>query len=185
MSIYLPDELAERLKHVEHATASAVIQEALRRHFGPAGNLAGPVWAQPPSDADKLVFAATLKLRDEAIADYQAGYRAALERLPDLSLATLGSFARRQFDLYKWLDGWTDSKQPTWMWKVAEDVGSIADPVGHDEFSFRKTSAYEHGYAAGLRAAYETIERGEADSAAPIDGTGDSSGSAGGITDQA
>ncbi|HJQ02362.1 MAG TPA: CopG family transcriptional regulator [Jatrophihabitans sp.] len=183
MSIYLPDELAERLKHVEDTTASAVIQDALRRHFGTAGKLAGPVWAQPPSEADKLVFAATLKLRDEAIAEYQAGYRAALERLPDLSLATLNSFARRQFDLHKWLDDWNDPRQPKWMWKIAEDVGSIANPLGYDEFSFRKTSAYEHGYAAGLRAAYELIDRGEADSAAPIE-TDDPSGG-GDIRDQA
>ena len=185
MSIYLPDELAEQLKHVEDATASAVIQEALRRHLGPAGNLAGPVWARPPRDADKLVFAATLELRNEATADYQAGYRAALQRLPDLSLATLNSLARQKFDLHKWLDGWADPKQPKWMWKIAEDVGSIADPIGYDEFSFRKTSAYEHGYAAGMRAAYELIERGEADSGVPTDEIGDRSDGTSGVPDEA
>jgi hypothetical protein len=169
MSIYLPDELAERLKHVEDTTASAVIQEALRQHFGPGGTVAGPVWAQPPSDADKLLFAATLKLRDEAITDYQAGYRAAIERLPDLNLAALTSFARHQFDLRRWLDGWSSPQQPKWMWKIAEDVGSIADPIGYDELSFRKTAAFEHGYDAALRAAYELVERGEADSVAPED----------------
>lgn len=169
MSIYLPDELAERLKGVEDSTASAVIQEALRRHFGSAGNLAGPVWAQPPSDATKRLFEATAKLRDEAIADFQAGYSAALARLPDLNLMALTSFARRQFDLIPWLKAWQDPKQPQWMWKMAEDVGSIADPIGYDQLSFRRTAAFEHGYSAALRAAYEAVERGEADETASDD----------------
>jgi len=167
MSIYLPDELADRLKS-DDGNSSQVIQEALRRYLGDG---AVPNWAQAPDDAVALLIANSAPLVEQARADYQSGYRAALMRLPDLGWEALNSFARRGFDLIQWLEAWRNGAADQaehgqsedivkWLWKVATDVGSRADPIGYDEFSFRKTVAFERGYGAALRAAYELIERG-------------------------
>ncbi|ANH40521.1 hypothetical protein I601_4126 [Nocardioides dokdonensis FR1436] len=40
-------------------------------------------------------------LAELARVDYQAGYRAALKRLPDLDWSALAGFARDGFDLHK------------------------------------------------------------------------------------
>jgi hypothetical protein len=176
MSIYLPDDLAERLKS-DDGKSSQVIQEALRRYLG---DDKAPSWAQVPDDAQALLIANSESLIAEAREDYQDGYRAALKRLPDLGWSTLSSFARSNFELVRWLGSWrsgaahqavtnqADDIVP-WLWKIAADVGDRADPIGYDQFSFRRSVAFESGYSAALRAAYEVIERG-------ADGVDDSSG---------
>jgi hypothetical protein len=167
MSIYLPDELADRLK-TDEGNASQVIQEALRRYLGDTD---APAWAQVPDDAATLLAANSASLIEQARANYQDGYRAALKRLPDLGWETLSSFARSSFDLIRWLEGWRSGaahqalngdsdKIAKWLWEIAADLGDRADPIGYDQFSFRRTTAFERGYGAGLRAAYEVTERG-------------------------
>lgn len=161
MSIYLPDDLAELLRDAEGSNPSSVIQEALRRHLR-AGS-GEPAWAKRPTDAAGLVADATARLVEQAADDYQGGFSDALERLDDLDLEDLTLFARGGFDLERWLTGWDPLHAPKWLSAVAKDLGSIADPIGFDETSFRRSSAFERGYADGLRAAYEAIERGTTD----------------------
>jgi hypothetical protein len=168
ISVYLPDDLADRLRSDGSGPTSQVVQEALRRYLGDS---TGPSWAQPPADADQLLTAATEGLSRQAAVEFQDGYRAALKRLPDLDWVVLTSCARSHFVLEAWLKGWMNGitleigqgrnpEIPAWLGKLAKDVGTIADPIGFDEFSFRRTNAFERGYSAGLRAAYETVERG-------------------------
>lgn len=182
MSIYLPDDLADQLKEVDSSTpTSQVIQEALRRYLGGTG---APAWARTPDDAAELLAAATQKLTEQAEADYQAGYRAALARIPDLDWSLLTDFARSRYDIEAWLSGWKDGVYdaikrkdehvvvPAFMDSIATDIGSPADPIGYDRFSFRRTNAYERGYADGLRDAYESVERGTSPTTETTSGTG-------------
>jgi hypothetical protein len=186
MSIYLPEDLAEQLKEVDSSTpTSQVIQEALRRYLGGTG---APPWARPPEGAAELVASATQRLRAQAKADYQAGYRAALARIPDLDWALLTGFARSRYDLTAWLSGWHNGVHdaiarkdehvvvPAFMESIAADIGSPADPIGYDRFSFRKTNAFERGYADGLRDAYESVERGTSLTNETTSGTGSGAG---------
>jgi hypothetical protein len=183
MSIYLPDDLADQLKEVDSsAPTSQVIQEALRRYLGGTG---APAWARAPQGAAELLAAATEKLTEQAEADYQAGYRAALARIPDLDWARLTDFARSRYDLEAWLSGLKNGVHdaikrreanvvvPAILERLAMDLGRLADPIGYPGTSFRKTNAFERGYADALRDAYESVERGTS----PTTGTPSDTGS--------
>lgn len=168
LSIYLPDELEARTKALEPATpTSQVIRAALERYLGADG----PAYAEPPDDVDELLAAGVAHFANLARRDYQDGYRAALTRLPDLDWHAITDFARDGFDLYKWLDGWSasigraavngshDAVTPTWFVKLADDIGALANPIGFDQWNFRKTAPFERGYADALRAGYEAALR--------------------------
>lgn len=165
LSIYLPDELEARAKALGPDTpTSQVVRTALERYLGRTDE---PAYAQAPEDVDDLLAAGVAHFADLAKGDYQDGYRAALERLVDLDWHGLAGFARDGFDLYKWAEGWKSSMSyfavhggvkenaPDWFWEVAKDLGSLLDPIGYDELSFRHTPPWERGYADGLRAGYE------------------------------
>lgn len=172
MSIYLPDELAVRVK-AEGVNTSQVIQDALRRHLGPDSS---PDWAQPPDDAGSLLVERTTRLADLAGEDYRKGYRAALQRLDDIDLETLEDLASFKAGFGNWLanrwqsaaqsfassvgKGDQDGADDGFLFKLAEDLGSRADPIGYDRFSFHTTVAYERGYGDALRAAYEMVAKG-------------------------
>lgn len=164
LSIYLSDELVARAKEFDReANMSQLVQTALRRLFG---DKPGPDYARPPSDAEGLLRAAQGPLLAAARGEYEAGYRNALHRLPDIPWVVLDAFAGVQFDLDRWLNPWgtgpAEALQhlPGWFHKVAEDVGSKANPCGYDEFSSTKTRAFYRGYADGLRDAYIAVEHG-------------------------
>jgi hypothetical protein len=168
LSIYLPDELEARAKALQPNTpTSQVVRAALERYLGSTG----PAYAEPPEDIEDLLADGVAHFANLARQDYQDGYRAALKRLPDLDWDAITGFAREGFDLYKWLNGWCQninqaairgdllSAKPHWFGKLAEDLGSLADAIGYDDLSFRKTAPYEHGYADALRAGYEAALR--------------------------
>jgi hypothetical protein len=166
LSIYLPDELEARTKALEPSTStSQVVRTALERYLGTRGTAP---YADPPEDVSDLMAAAVAHFAEQARLDYQDGYRAALRRLPDLDWHTITGLARDSFDLHKWLTGWTngiasatrqgeslDAATPSWLPRVADDLGNIADPTGFDQWSFRRSLPYERGYSDGLRAGYE------------------------------
>lgn len=166
LSIYLPDELEARAKALQPDTpTSKVVRAALERYIGNADE---PAYAQAPDDVNDLLTAGVAHFRALATADYQEGYRAALKRLPDLDWFALAEFAKDGFDLHKWIGGRVNGIQfllgrnmsledatPGWLPPIADDIGSIADPIGFDRWSFRKTPPWERGYADGLRAGYE------------------------------
>ena len=179
LSIYLPDELEMRAKALQpDVPTSQVVRTALERYLGRAGE---PAYVQAPEDADDLLAAGVTHFADLARHDYQDGYRSALKRLPDLDWYGLAGFARDGFDIYRWAESWRssmahfaahgglDQNAPDWFWKVAKDLGSLLDPIGFDELSFRHTPPWERGYADGLRAGYEAaLGAGAMDAGAPV-----------------
>ncbi len=166
LSIYLPDELEARAKALQPGTpTSQVVRAALERYIG---NGDEPAYAQAPDDVGDLLTAGVEHFTALATADYQKGYRVALQRLPGLDWFALAGFAKDGFDLHKWIGDHVDNVRfvlaqgrsleaamPDWLAKIAADVGSIADPIGFDHLSFYRTPPWERGYADGLRAGYE------------------------------
>ncbi len=166
LSIYLPDELEARAKALQPDTpTSQVVRAALERYIGNADE---PAYAQAPDDVSDLLSAGVEHFKALATADYQEGYRTALKRLSDLDWFALAEFAKDGFDLHKWIGGRVDgirfllgqgmslgNATPAWLPQIANDIGSIADPIGFDQWSFHKTPPWERGYADGLRAGYE------------------------------
>jgi hypothetical protein len=141
------------------------VRAALERYIGNADE---PAYAQAPDDVSELLTAGVAHFKALATADYQEGYRAALKRLPDLDWFALADFAKEGFDLHKWIGGRVDSinyllgkdmslekAMPRWLKRIADDIGSMADPIGFDKWSFHRTPPWERGYADGLRAGYE------------------------------
>lgn len=172
LSIYLPDELVDRAKLIDaEANMSQLVQTALRRMLGEP---ARPAYASAPCDAKEAFAAARKAWRAGADEEYQRGYRDALRRIPDLPWRAVDEAAQVDFQFRRWLDGWRNtiadpnaphfgSHAPEWFWKLAEDLGNLVDPIGHDKTSFRPSTAYERGYRDALKAVYHSVERASAD----------------------
>jgi hypothetical protein len=53
------------------------------------------------------------------------------------------------------------SKTPwSWLYRLAEDLGSMADPIGYDQFAFDPTRAYVRGYGDALYEVWAAVEEG-------------------------
>ncbi len=48
----------------------------------------------------------------------------------------------------------------SWLNRLAEDLGSMADPIGFDEFSFNPTRAFLRGYGDALHDVWSSVEEG-------------------------
>jgi hypothetical protein len=58
-------------------------------------------------------------------------------------------------------DGASPTASPwSWLSRLAEDLGSMADPVGVDEFSFNPTRAFLRGYGDALHDVWSSVEEG-------------------------
>ena len=58
-------------------------------------------------------------------------------------------------------DGTSRTASPrSWLYRLAEDLGSMADPVGFDEFSFSPTRAFLRGYGDALHDVWSSVEEG-------------------------
>jgi len=181
MSVYLPDDLAERARAFDpDSNVSRVIQVALRRMF--ETDASGPGYAQRPADAAEALEHARLALTSAAQADYQAGYAAALGRLPEIPWRSIDDFAEHDFDLGRWLElkrrGISSSAArgglegvPEWWWSLAEDLGDSVDPLGIDQLNFHRSGAFRRGYRDALRDAFLTVEHGATPSAESQDAT--------------
>jgi hypothetical protein len=168
MSIYLPDDLADRLKLVSTSESSSqIIQEALRRHLGEP--LDAP-YARPPQNADQLIEKAREQLLPAAQDEYERGFTAALNRVPDLPWEVLDGLADRKFDVATWIHPWINGAHdiavgkapegaaiPEWLLRIAEDLGQLAGPIGYDRFSFQRSKMYVRGYGDALKAAFDAV----------------------------
>lgn len=56
----------------------------------------------------------------------------------------------------------TGRKETPWSWlyRLAGDLGSMADPIGYDEFSFDPTRAFLRGYGDALYEVWAAVEEG-------------------------
>lgn len=57
---------------------------------------------------------------------------------------------------------YTERKETPWLWlyRLAGDLGSMADPIGFDEFSFDPTRAFLRGYGDALYEVWAAVEEG-------------------------
>ena len=109
--------------------------------------------------------------------EYQRGYRAAqatVSRAADAVWAGLDDVVDPDFDLHRWArsrkaalgaaaaggpgarPGFT---LPDWFPPLADDLGSLLDPVGFDRWSFTPSDAFVRGYQAALRDAWDAGRR--------------------------
>jgi len=54
-----------------------------------------------------------------------------------------------------------------WLFKTAEALGSIADPIGYDAYSFTPTRARERGFTDAMRKLWRAIEEPDIDAVTP------------------
>jgi hypothetical protein len=45
-----------------------------------------------------------------------------------------------------------------WLWKTAEALGSLADPIGFDDFTFTPTKARQRGFTDAMRELWSALE---------------------------
>jgi hypothetical protein len=45
-----------------------------------------------------------------------------------------------------------------WLWKTAEALGNVADPIGFDQYSFTPTKARQRGYIDAMRELWAAVE---------------------------
>jgi len=53
-----------------------------------------------------------------------------------------------------------EEKPWAWLYRLARDLGSMADPIGYDDFSFDPTRAFLRGYGDALYAVWAAVEEG-------------------------
>jgi hypothetical protein len=130
-------------------------------------------------DARDLVQEVGTELAARAHADRRAdtdrGYRDGVAFARDLpSPDTLDELARCEFDVAAWIRPWHDqwsriaarldphnTQVPDWAWKAARYLGTRADPIGFDQFSFTTTEAYLTGFGTGLKAVWHAMREQE------------------------
>lgn len=109
------------------------------------------------------------RARAERQAESERGYRDGVKFARDLpSWREHEALAGVDFDVAAWItahqEQWGriaagldpyETELPKWAEKVAHYLGTLADPIGIDQYSFRPTDTYLTGFGAGLRAVWE------------------------------
>lgn len=157
ITVYIPDDLLERAK-VAFGDAEVKTSQLVQRGLEGLLRPSAPAYAVQPDDATQLMSTALMGLLTVAEEQYQAGWRAALSRVPDLPLWLIEHLADTDFSVRRFAAGYKKSwhhedSSPLggYLTGLAEDIGSLIDPVGFDQFSFRPTEAFMNGYEAALR----------------------------------
>jgi hypothetical protein len=113
--------------------------------------------------AGVIIYLTAGRVRTEH--EYERGYRAAqstLSTAAGIILPALGDQAGREFDLCRWAGsqkaalrqraaGPGPFELPAWFAPLADDLGSLLDPVGYDRWSFTPATPFLRGYQAALR----------------------------------
>jgi hypothetical protein len=122
------------------------------------------------------------RTRTQRKADIERGYRDALQLARILPSPTdLDEIAELDFDVSAWIRPWRNSwariaarlepgEIPRWAWGVARYLGTLADPIGYDEFSFTPDPAYVEGLCDGLRAVHAAMHSADDAGAESVDG---------------
>jgi hypothetical protein len=103
-------------------------------------------------------------------AEFERGFRDAVEFAAELSWRDFEDLARVDFDVPKWIgpsrDAWAEitmhpdrfprgATHASWLPAARSSLGSLADPFGYSEFSFTRTNLYVKGFALALRTAWQ------------------------------
>ena len=171
LTVYIPDDLLDRARAQDAAAnTSQLVQRGLERLVG----VGSALYAQRPADAEALLASARDRLAPAAEEEFQCGYRAALTTVDERFWPLLDQLSREGFDLQRWARAWTHGmgsvasgldprveagfSPPDWWEPLAKDLGSMVDPIGYDETSHIRTTAFKRGYEAALRDAWSAIE---------------------------
>lgn len=114
-----------------------------------------------------IIYLAVGRVR--AAHEYERGYRAAMStvsRAGEVVWPGLDNLASKEFDLRRWAGSRNAALReaaagpgpfhpPAWFVPLADDLGSLLDPIGFDRWSFTPTSPFVRGYQAALRDARE------------------------------
>ncbi|MEV5720579.1 restriction endonuclease [Amycolatopsis mediterranei] len=136
------------------------------------------VTPRPPAASDKITSSpiddAVRVLADAQQQESDRGYRDALECVPSLPWHALEGLAACDFDIPRWLTGWRNgwrdielgdapvgARVAGWLPVLADHLGSVVDPMGHDRWSFTPTEPYIAGFARALREAWAKERPGE------------------------
>lgn len=161
LTVYIPDDLLDRARRQdEAANTSQLVQRGLERLVG----IDSAPYAQRPADAGALLAKSRERLAPAAAAEYERGYRASLNTLDERFWVVLDGLARQGFDLGRWASGWRNGivdghDEPEWWEPLADDLGTVIDPIGFDRWSFTPTAAFVRGYEAALRDAWDAVEQ--------------------------
>ncbi len=104
--------------------------------------------------------------------DYKRGYQAAQSAVTgagEVIWPGLGSLAGQDFDLRRWAAsqqasarqaaaGTEPFRLPAWFARLADDLGSMLDPVGFERWSFTPSIPFVRGYEAALHDAWQATE---------------------------
>ena len=173
LSVSVPDELWERASAQRpDLKTSVLVQEALESWTRPEGT-AGYSLARPEG-VEELFEAARERLAAEARAQFERGYRAALEAAPSLAIWHIESLAEKRYDVKAWIE-------PIVGGRVAMAVGQIPDPSpGEPDLAmvaliralgslsgpwaddmFRPGPAYLRGFAQAMRELFDEVVAGQ------------------------
>lgn len=170
-SVYVADDLLERVRALDsQAPTSQLVQRAFQCLLDGEGE---PVYVgDRPAGAAERIREVREKLVAEAREEYGRGYAGALEAADKVPWRSLDGLAEAGFDVRRWIKPYVrgaeyelvqDNKgevSSKWLWDVARVLGTLADPIGFDEFSFTPTRALVRGFADGMRDVWAAVEHG-------------------------
>src|SRR6266536_2506615 len=173
------DTEAARLQRLWYAARG---DEPARVPGGPAAGSPGPVG--DPDDTEDLVRQVGAEIaaraRAERRADSDRGYRDGVKFAGELpSWRLLEELAGVDFVVATWITSKKEvwgrvaagldphsTQLPDWAATAAGYLGTLADPICYDQFSFTPTDAYLAGFGAGLRAVWDAARPAQSTPAA-------------------
>jgi hypothetical protein len=167
LSVYVTDDLWNRVKSVTPATTSQIVQEALTLLVETKS--AGPAYgAKPPLDTELARDYLRTQYSIQARQRFEQGYRNAVTYLQSSQVPwkDVESFADAEFDVRRWIAPWfkvdegLEPELPDWLVRLGEDryLGVLARPDDADGFYPDRT--YLFGFGRALRDVWRSVEYG-------------------------
>ena len=110
-------------------------------------------------------------LLGKAKEEFDWGFRDAAGFARDVPWYVMEDLAHQDFDVRSWIErhsnswgyiaaglGPENASLPSWCTVASRYLGELANPMGFDQYSFRRTGRYVQGFGAGLRSVWEMAE---------------------------
>jgi Restriction endonuclease len=172
LNLRIPADLQAAGPQLATSTKAADLREAeatptppaMRQEFSTPDS---PVrrWPTATAPLDDAVAAMTAD-RDQ---ERERGYQAGVGFAPQLGWQGLEGLADRAFDLLHWLEGWRNGwldvqmgrapreyEAAGWLPQLADHLGTLVDPIGHDNWSFTPSNTFLDGFIDGLRTVWQS-----------------------------
>jgi hypothetical protein len=172
LSVSVPDALWEKAQTKRpDLKDSHLVQEALESFTKPA-DTAGFSLAMP-DDAKEAFEVAREHLATMARAQFEDGYRAAVEAIPHLGWWNVQGLAEDHFDVKSWARSLVDSNVNAKLGNIPEDwgtedkvIGALIKPLGsllppYGDNSPRPSIPFLRGFTQAFRDLWEQVNAGE------------------------